>query len=40
MSLLYGCMFIIRFGTMRKAYKAAEWAEVGSDFGFNLPQNS
>ncbi|KAF9456674.1 hypothetical protein BDZ94DRAFT_1275128 [Collybia nuda] len=27
MSLLYGCMFIIRFGTMRKAYKAAEWAE-------------
>ncbi|TFK37839.1 hypothetical protein BDQ12DRAFT_140223 [Crucibulum laeve] len=27
MSLLYGCMFIIRFGTMRKTYKAAEWAE-------------
>ncbi|KAF8964540.1 hypothetical protein BDZ97DRAFT_1591832, partial [Flammula alnicola] len=26
MSLLYGCMYIIRFGTMRKTYKAAEWA--------------
>ncbi|PPR00865.1 hypothetical protein CVT24_000317 [Panaeolus cyanescens] len=26
MSLLFGCMYIIRFGTMRKAYKAAEWA--------------
>lgn len=25
-SLLYGCVFIIRFGTMRKTYKAAEWA--------------
>ncbi len=28
-SLLYGCLFIIRFGTMRKPYKAAEWALVG-----------
>ncbi|PPQ74666.1 hypothetical protein CVT24_003823 [Panaeolus cyanescens] len=27
MSLLFGCMYIIRFGTMRKAYKAAEWAQ-------------
>ncbi|KDR79516.1 hypothetical protein GALMADRAFT_34354, partial [Galerina marginata CBS 339.88] len=27
MSLLYGCIFIIRFGTMRKTYKGAEWAE-------------
>ncbi|KAF9465768.1 hypothetical protein BDZ94DRAFT_303200 [Collybia nuda] len=27
MSLLYGCMFIIRFSIMRKVYKAAEWAE-------------
>ncbi|KAF9044124.1 hypothetical protein BJ165DRAFT_181750 [Panaeolus papilionaceus] len=26
MSLLFGCMYIIRFGTMRKTYKAAEWA--------------
>ncbi|TFK25147.1 hypothetical protein FA15DRAFT_655388 [Coprinopsis marcescibilis] len=25
-SLLYGCVYIIRFGTMRKTYKAAEWA--------------
>lgn len=29
MSLLYGCVYIIRFGTMRKAHKACEWAEVG-----------
>ncbi|TFK20232.1 hypothetical protein FA15DRAFT_600104 [Coprinopsis marcescibilis] len=28
MSLLYGCMYIIRFGTMRTPYKAAEWALV------------
>ena len=28
MSLLYGCVYIIRFGTMRKTYKAAEWAQV------------
>ncbi len=28
MSLLFGCMYIIRFGTMRKTYKAAEWALV------------
>lgn len=27
-SLLFGCMYIIRFGTMRKPYKAAEWALV------------
>ncbi|KAF6743446.1 hypothetical protein DFP72DRAFT_126596 [Ephemerocybe angulata] len=26
MSLLYGCIYIIRFGTMRKTHKAAEWA--------------
>jgi hypothetical protein len=28
MSLLYGCIYIIRFGTMRKTHKAAEWAAV------------
>ena len=28
MSLLFGCIYIIRFGTMRKTYKAAEWALV------------
>ena len=27
-SLLFGCMYIIRFGSMRKSYKAAEWALV------------
>lgn len=26
MSLLYGCIFIIRFGGMKKPHKAAEWA--------------
>ncbi|KAF8969627.1 hypothetical protein BDZ97DRAFT_1915174 [Flammula alnicola] len=31
-SLLFGCMYIIRFGTMRKTYAAVEWAKavVGS----------
>jgi hypothetical protein len=28
MSLLFGCMYIIRFGNMRKTYRAAEWALV------------
>ena len=28
MSLLYGCMYIVRFPTMQKTYKAAEWAFV------------
>lgn len=28
MSLLYGCMYIVRFGTMQKTYKGAEWAYV------------
>ncbi|KAF8068779.1 hypothetical protein FPV67DRAFT_1414919, partial [Lyophyllum atratum] len=27
MSLLYGCIYIIRFSSMRKAYKALEWAQ-------------
>ncbi|TFK37836.1 hypothetical protein BDQ12DRAFT_631934 [Crucibulum laeve] len=27
-SLLYGCMFIIRFSSMRKTHKAVEWAEA------------
>ncbi|KAG6865293.1 hypothetical protein C0991_003678 [Blastosporella zonata] len=27
MSLLYGCLYILRFNTMRKVHKAAEWAE-------------
>jgi hypothetical protein len=28
MSLLYGCIYVIRFGTMRSTCKAAEWAHV------------
>jgi len=33
LSLLYGCIYIMRFGTMRKMYKAASWAHVRcSDF--------
>lgn len=28
MSLLYGGVYIIRFGAMRKTHKAAEWADV------------
>ncbi|KNZ73610.1 hypothetical protein J132_10698 [Termitomyces sp. J132] len=27
MSLLYGCIYIVRFSTMRRTHKAAEWAE-------------
>jgi succinate dehydrogenase/fumarate reductase cytochrome b subunit len=30
MSLLYACMYIVRFPMMRKAHKALEWAEVSS----------
>jgi hypothetical protein len=30
MSLLYGCIYIIRFGSMRKTHKAAEWANVSN----------
>ncbi|KIM38485.1 hypothetical protein M413DRAFT_75892 [Hebeloma cylindrosporum] len=30
MSLFYGCIYIIRFGTMRTLYQAAEWALVGA----------
>jgi hypothetical protein len=32
MSLLYACMYIVRFAMMRKAHKALEWAEVSSMF--------
>ncbi|KAG6812216.1 hypothetical protein H0H92_003837 [Tricholoma furcatifolium] len=28
MSLLYGCMYTIRFANMRKTYKAVEWAKA------------
>jgi hypothetical protein len=28
MSLAYGIMYIIRFGTMRSMYRASRWAEV------------
>ncbi|KAF8890400.1 hypothetical protein BD779DRAFT_1671352 [Infundibulicybe gibba] len=27
MSLCYGCMYIVRFGTMRSMYRASRWAE-------------
>ncbi|KAF9479302.1 hypothetical protein BDN70DRAFT_807293, partial [Pholiota conissans] len=30
-SLLFGCMYIIRFGTMRKTYAAVEWAKAVLD---------
>ena len=38
MSLLYGCMYIIRFGTMRKTHKAAEWAAVRTPVFFQIPE--
>jgi len=28
MSLTFGCLFIIRFGTMRSMHRASTWAEV------------
>ena len=28
MSLSYGCIYIVQFGTMRSMYKASRWAEV------------
>jgi hypothetical protein len=31
MSLLYGCIYIIRFGMMRSTCRAAEWAHVSYD---------
>ena len=27
MSLSYGCIYIVRFGTMRSMYRASRWAE-------------
>ena len=29
MSLSYGCIYIVRFGTMRSMFHASRWAEVG-----------
>ena len=29
MSLLYGCLYIIRFGSMKAMHKASGWADVG-----------
>ena len=28
MSLLFGCMYILRFNTMRMPHKAIQWAQV------------
>ena len=28
MSLSFGCVYIVRFGTMRSMFKATRWAEV------------
>lgn len=36
MSLSYGCMYIVRFGTMRSMYKASRWAEVRAFFAQKL----
>lgn len=30
MSLAFGCLFIIRFGTMRSMHRASTWAEVST----------
>ncbi|KAF8994701.1 hypothetical protein BDQ17DRAFT_1251443 [Cyathus striatus] len=36
MSLLYGCMYIIRFGSMKRAHKAAEWADEAQSTKTNI----
>ena len=28
MSLVYGCVYSLRFGTMKSMYRASKWAEV------------
>lgn len=28
MSLTYGCIYIVQFGSMRSMYKASRWAEA------------
>ena len=40
MSLSYGCIYIVRFGTMRSMYKATRWAEVGVNRVFPLLSSS
>lgn len=42
MSLSYGCIYIVRFGTMRSMYKATRWAEVSVNIFlfFFLPHTS
>jgi hypothetical protein len=30
MSIIYACLYIVRFGAMRKMYKAASWAQVSA----------
>jgi hypothetical protein len=30
MSLLFGCMYVVRFGTMKHTHQALAWAEVGN----------
>jgi hypothetical protein len=30
MSLLFGCVYVIRFGTMKRTHQALTWAEVCS----------
>jgi len=38
MSLSYGCIYIVRFGTMRSMFHASRWAEVVRIF-FLRPNN-
>ncbi|KAJ7175145.1 hypothetical protein C8R43DRAFT_943413 [Mycena crocata] len=40
MSLLFGSMYIIRFGTMRKMYKAASWADEAQKGALADPVNT
>ena len=31
MSLVFGCLYVIQFETMRRPYKVMEWAQVSSN---------
>lgn len=37
MALLFGCMYVVRFGSMKRTHQALSWAEVCFGFLINWP---
>ena len=37
MSLIFGCLYVIRFETMRRPHKAMQWAKVSTDPRSSIP---